>query len=67
MSGEAERPLVCGAADARNQLCPSISKRHDVHRKSRAFKQRRQPLGASALVPGRVDGPETDEILGQCD
>jgi hypothetical protein len=67
MPGEAERQFACDAADACDQLCPSISERHDVRRKSRAFKHGRQPLGACPLVSGRVDGPETNEILGQFD
>jgi hypothetical protein len=67
MPGEAERQPAGGAADACDQLCPPISKRQGVYRKSRAFKQGSQALGASTLVPGRIDSPETDEILGQFD
>src|SRR5262249_39144835 len=52
---------------ARDKMRAPFAERSEVDRKTRTFEQGRQPLGAGALVAGRVDRSEADKVLRELD
>jgi hypothetical protein len=67
VAGEAEGRLAGGAGGARDEAGPA---RREVVRgdgEARGLEQARQVLGARALVAGRVDGVEADQVTRQLD
>jgi hypothetical protein len=65
MTGEPDCRLPARAADAYYKLRAPFAERSEVGRKTRTFEQGRQPLGAGALVAGRVDRSEADKVLSE--
>jgi hypothetical protein len=63
MSGEAERRLFARAAHTRNQIGPAGAKIMDCVCEAGIRQYRIKGIDAGALVAGRIDRIDADEIL----